>query len=888
MSLLRQWRGRVALVAWLVASGCVLAGDATVGLWRMEGTAGAAVKTLASEVNADAMQATVHGEAELSSRVAAPYIYDPATGRPQANRTSLSLKGDAWVEIPFRAGSGPTAGMGSFTFEMLVNPSGDPRKTVFGVAKSRLSPAAAGAWVGANFLRQWGQTYYSGSFTLPNGRPETWSTGPYTSISRINEKTLGWRHLALVYDAERKRATCILDHWQAEARDVAGVVTWDDGSLCIGGGPRGGGFVGEIDEVRVTRAALPPEQFLWARHEPIRDVQFASQETVLPRGTGYIDLKTGFGAVGDGKTDDTRAFQRAFAACQNLIPLAFHTLYVAPGTYLVSDTIRWSRYLVLQGAGRDRTVIRLKDRCPGYQDGSRPKPVLKASSTAGPPGSNRQCNGSSMSNYAFDLSIDTGTGNAGAVGFEYHTNNFGTVENVAIRSGDGRGAIGLDLRHNCVGPALIKRVRIEGFDYAAQVRYQEYSLTFEHIELAGQRVAGIHNAGNIVALRGIRSVNRVPAVVGKGGNSMIALLDSELKGGAADQAAVQSDGGLVVRNLATEGYRAAIEKRIEIRRKGQPTRWTTRTVEGPRVETFVGDQVVSSFGERKAGLGLPVEETPEVPRGDIHRDWASIMAFAGKAVRDARGRPTDWAPAIQAAIDSGAATVYFPWRHGGYPVGATVHLRGRVARLFGMRTGIGRTKAMGDQPAVVYDQPDAGHVAVIERLSVAGIRHASPATLVLKHGNFDPYTNAPGCGKLFMEDTNSSNVRFEHPQRAWVRHWNPESHSAGPCVVNRGATLWSLGFKTEYESEKLAASHGARTEIFGAFIYPIGKIPPDRPIFRNTDSHMAVMYGTSVYRANHKVHIIDTQHGETRRVGNDRLKWSGSRARMDLYVSTPE
>jgi hypothetical protein len=33
------------------------------------------------------------------------------------------------------------------------------------------------------------------------------------------------------------------------------------------------------------------------------------------------------------------------------------------------------------------------------------------------------------------------------------------------------------------------------------------------------------------------------------------------------------------------------------------------------------------------------------------------------------------------------------------------------------------------------------------------------------------------------------------------------------------------------------------------------------------------------------VHIVDTRGGVTRKVGNDLLKWAGSRARMDLYVS---
>jgi len=97
--------------------------------------------------------------------------------------------------------------------------------------------------------------------------------------------------------------------------------------------------------------------------------------------------------------------------------------------------------------------------------------------------------------------------------------------------------------------------------------------------------------------------------------------------------------------------------------------------------------------------------------------------------------------------------------------------------------------------------------------------------------------------------------------------------------------VWALGFKTEYESQKLLAKAGAATEILGAFIYPLGKIPADRPIFESHDSRIALVYGTSVYHANHQLHILDVRGNESKTVGNDALQWAGSRARMDLYTS---
>ena len=112
-----------------------------------------------------------------------------------------------------------------------------------------------------------------------------------------------------------------------------------------------------------------------------------------------------------------------------------------------------------------------------------------------------------------------------------------------------------------------------------------------------------------------------------------------------------------------------------------------------------------------------------------------------------------------------------------------------------------------------------------------------------------------------------------------------ETHAEGLCITNHGATIWCLGFKTEDEGTKLWADAGAQTEILGAFILPSGKIPEDRPIFKNTDSRMAVVYGTTAGDADHRLQILDVQGEDAKRIGNEQLLRVGSRGRMDLFTS---
>jgi hypothetical protein len=273
-------------------------------------------------------------------------------------------------------------------------------------------------------------------------------------------------------------------------------------------------------------------------------------------------------------------------------------------------------------------------------------------------------------------------------------------------------------------------------------------------------------------------------------------------------------------------------------------------------------------------------------------EWVNVMKFADKRAGD------DWSPVVQAAIESGARLIYLP-KGQRMEFHTPIHLHGKVERIMGFASELswpakvwkGEQKreqtdaASAPPPLLIFDDPDPKHTLVLERLGCVHLQHASKATLVLRSSTPGRYSTTVAGGRLFAEDVGGADWHFDHAQQVWVRQWNPESHEAGPCIHSKGATIWSLGFKTEYESQKLLAEAGATTEILGAFIYPLQKIPDDRPIFENRDSRMSVIYGTSVYSSNHKLHIRDTRGTETKLIGNEALSWAGSRARMDLFVS---
>ena len=192
--------------------------------------------------------------------------------------------------------------------------------------------------------------------------------------------------------------------------------------------------------------------------------------------------KPPFNAKGDGKTDDTKSLCAAMRfVADSYEPLAGDgysycgcrmdkswIIYLPDGEYLVSDTVQqgwpervwnisegWSKvnrftlaspeeaakrkaevyaaenyFIRLVGQNRAKTVIRLKDACPGFGSGQA-KPVVSFCLTF--------FSNVNQGNYFENLTIDTGKGNPGAVALRWNGANWGGIRNARLRSGDGQG-----------------------------------------------------------------------------------------------------------------------------------------------------------------------------------------------------------------------------------------------------------------------------------------------------------------------------------------------------------------------------------------------------------------------------------------------------------------
>jgi hypothetical protein len=840
-----------------------------VGFWRFEHDVNPEARG-----NAFGPAKRVDGDVYFfNDEVPGPFIYDPLQRLSYPNSASLSFQSDDKhndaVAVAVSNAKTNLAGQ-SVTLELFCKPNAEWNGPL--AMKSRLNDAAAEWGLESRHFEQQNQTYLHAFFTPPGEGTVHFRGGQYGSSVQVRNESSDWRHVAFVYDAEAKTATCYVDYYQVKSIPVPGELKWDMGSIFIGGGPAHSTFAGKIDEVRLTKGALRPSQFLRARKEPIVGVSFEGVETLLPRDSGYVDLKEGFGALGDGKTDDTAAFREAFRVLSNQPVLDHNTLYIPPGTYLVTEMLQSGRSLTVLGAGADKTVIKLRDKCAGYTKPADAHGVWTVDSAPVPEvaGDKGATNGSGIA--INHLTLDTGKNNPGAKGLVIQSGLLQQLDDVTIRTADGAGPVGLELAPKTGGAGLIKNVRIKGFDYGIVATGTESTMALEQITLEGQRLGGIKNTDGILAIRALTSTNKVPALLSTGAGSMVTLLDSALKGGTKDAAAIQSEGALCVLRVETAGYKAAIRKRELVDDKTKE--WKESTIAGPKVDEYVGDHVVSGHGEPTTALKLPVENTPEVPWGDIHKDWVNVLKFADKKLNE------DWAPAIQAAIDSEAKTVYFP--PGIYTVNSPVHLRGKIERLIGLHSRIAHNSSQtSDDAAVIFDEPGAKRVVAIENLEIDGLRHESPATLVLKSSCPGHYDNGKGCGKLFMEDVEGADFMFSQPQSVWARQWNGEKHA----IFSHGASIWCLGLSAGGGSGVLLSEAGASTEILGAFVRPAGNMAESRPLFGNTNSRLSVSYGTNAGDAPHDLQIIDTQGEDAKRVTSSSLKWIGGRGRMDLYRS---
>jgi len=591
----------------------------------------------------------------------------------------------------------------------------------------------------------------------------------------------------------------------------------------------------------------------------------APGERLFPDGAGVVNVKTRYGAKGDGKTDDWAAIQRAIDENRR----KSRVLYFPNGTYLVTKRLTFgrdrekARQVVLQGQSRHGTVIRLADNAPDFDDPGNKNFLLTMF--------DGRATGMAFHNSIRDMTFDVGRGNPGAVGVQWMNNYAGCMRNVTIRSSDpeGKGTVGLDLTRSEPGPGLIKDVVIEGFDYGIDALPGPFGMTFENITLRNQRIAGIRNKWHTLTIRRLESTNKVPAIVTTDRGGMITLIEATLAGGAAE-AAIVNEGLLVLRDVKQSGYGKLVKN------KGVPD------VDVESVGEYISHppkKTHCAFPSPRRTLRLPIEETPDVP-WDPPEKWLVVDPAALKAKDD------DTAT-LQAAFDraakEGKTTVCIPGGLGEGQIrfGGTVRVAGPVRRIIGMDTTLGVTAAFRTLGRPMFRiEGVTGDVVVVERFAVverakgnrfAWVEHATPKTLVMRDlGSMSrdavPYVAAPNARKLFVENCCSAPWRIRKGQKAWMRQVNPGTNRIG--IANEGGDLWILGLKTEEAGATvIKTTSGGRTELLGGLNYLSRKpIRPRQPMFVVEDASASFTIGclSLVRGRGFDIVLRETRGGATR------------------------
>ncbi len=583
-----------------------------------------------------------------------------------------------------------------------------------------------------------------------------------------------------------------------------------------------------------------------------------------------------YNARPDDGIDDTAAIQQAITDVTDVTDTG-RFIYFPAGTYLVSNTLVskntagiWRAMVTLQGEDRGRTVLKLGDNTPGFGDPANPKAILMTGSImdAGEPDTGGGGN-KAFRNNVMDLTIDTGSGNAGAIGIEWAASNWGTIKDVTIRSGDGTGHAGLSMRRRIPGPGYVKRVAIEGFNYGIDVSDIQYGFTLEHVHVRDQKIAGIRLDRNLLHIRKLTSDNAVPAIVTSHSESALTLVDSHFRGTAPGVHALQTGGNhLLVTNLT-------LDPPASSRIRGQIHAATGHI----GILTDPAPLPADPSPSLQAGPSLPVEEAPEFWNANTG-DWAAVGARQS-------GENDDTA-AIQRAIDSGKSTVYLPINRT-YFVSDTLIVRGAVRQFLGMGSEIslGAAQLPFGNPAAPRPlfriEPTTHEEIIFEHLflntqypGVILFENHSPKTVVIRHSGGwigsgmhkrSYHNNANANGKVFIEDVFMPGWDFSG-QRVWARQLNPENQEGDgsvPQVRNSGGSLWILGFKTEGQAPFIITENHAATELLGAYNYVSATFTPTVPVtavpYVIKDSRAFLSFTTDNFRDDDYAVYIRTQSG---------------------------
>ena len=596
------------------------------------------------------------------------------------------------------------------------------------------------------------------------------------------------------------------------------------------------------------------------------------------QGGNVLDItRPPFNAKGDGITDDTEAFVKAYdfvlteqdkigysaTAMLNTeiinpnmdgypvdgelkTPDASYIIYIPKGEYLVSKTIiysmrdrtpdlrrdiffkggkwrelntGWERLIWIRfvGQNRDNTVIRLQDNSPGFEEGAE-KAVLSFGKS---PFNNRK-----GINVLSNLTLNTGKGNPGAVALDFTGANKAQIRNITCRSEDGQGSCGILFKR----PPVIgyhSDITIEGFDYGISSRVgHECAPVFEYLTLRDQNKAGLflteRKAGDqgegeaMLSARFVKSENNVPAaqVSVEGGHLILDNCDFHTE--LNDGAAVNLQNGvLFARNIYTEGYSYAIKHGNENIR-----------FPNNKIDEYVSEKVICSEGQipKSLNLDVPAIDAPVWPQNN--HEWATPFQYGARGNGEA-----DDTKAIQAAFDSGKPYIFLTQAH--YKVTAAIKVPSTVKYIDGM---------FRHNPELELIVSENSRESLrIGNMFRGSIVHDSPRTLIMDLPEIAYKNTKNAMGGTLISLNGSYPQIKENPAKIVFYGWSVNNEGNSLPIVSDGAKVWIYSFKVE-RGPVLEVINGGTMEILGA---TIGVHTPDENVIVNNESNLCLVANKS-------------------------------------------
>lgn len=598
-----------------------------------------------------------------------------------------------------------------------------------------------------------------------------------------------------------------------------------------------------------------------------------------------------YGAKGDGVTDDTAALRAAFAdndrvdgsGTQPIGKMAPRTVYFPPGVYLVSDSlIIEGSTLRIAGAGEAYSTIRLKNNSSGFGNASTPKTILRTGTamTGGNAG---------FANYVDHITIEVGSGNPGAVGLNFWAANVAAVDHVTIKTAD-RGARGFVMESSS-GTAQVKDLTVIGFDigvWSSTVPIRNDFVFTGVTKLVGQRIVGVSNGARVMSFERL-DVSGSKALEHRTITALTTVLAGSWSGSGS--AAVIPEGSYVfLRDITATGYSnlVTVGTSAEFVGVSSLTEWSS-------FPWLSGANEMAWTGEY-ASLHLPIKPQPEYHDFDLTH-YANALSF--KATKNAN--TNDDTPGIQAAIDSGATTVYLPY--GEYTLRTPLYLRGNLRKLDFMGSAVATL-----ENGRIESANSEGTTVIVGNGAYGGeLRHNAAGTVAWQNiGTHlrDPQytTGTDATGDLFISNTGPrGGFTITQPVNVWVRQINRESNNGSRATIENGAVVWLLGSNIEDAADDPRSQPvkvtNSTLEMYGGTFDALGTTdewpPTGEAAHQIVDSRASIlMPGCLTFHGQVGHWLSDTKNGVVVADITDptviTLVSGGERVVINLYVSPAE